>query len=441
MEPNSPGQGANATPSGGAAAGHSGAAAGSAAAANNGAATTLVVAYSANPSAAASVPLIGFRVAEQMRRLTSTVIIVHRRDAAELQQALPDVRVIGAGSARLAAALRAVTTRLFSGKWGIISMLDLPDYLLFDLHAFLIARGVLMRRRVDYALRVNPVSFRFPSLLPRLKVPVYTGPHNGGMQWPPGFRHLDAREKTGERLRWVGDTIHRLFGDSSRYAGIFAAHVQCAQTVPPRDRVRVTLMPENAVERLWPVSPHAGDARRLLFVGRLATFKAVDIAVRALARLPADVHLTIVGDGPERQPLEQLVGQLNLTERVNFVGHRPHAEVARFYAHGGVFVFPSVRESGGGVVLEAMSHGLPCLVAAWGGPMIYTQEAGVTLRVDSPHALEDDLVAAIQRFLDDPAQARRIGELSRDVVRRDYLWSDKITRMHAIAMSGVALQP
>ena len=399
---------------------------------------TVVVAYSANPEAAASVPLIGYRITKGIHDLTSTTVIAHRRDAHALRKVFPPERIKVAGSARFAAALRAVTTRLFAGKWGLISMLDFPDYLLFDLHAYLIGRRMLRRRRVDYVLRVNPISFRFPSLLGRLRAPVFTGPHNGGMDWPPGFRHLDAREGTGQRFRFVGDLLHRLYGDSRRYAGIFVAHDQCAAAVPEADRTKVTLICENGVDQLGEPGPNAGDARRLLYVGRLIPPKAVDVLIRAVARLPEDVRLTIVGDGGERRALERLATQLGVAGRITFEGHRPHDDVWRYYQQAGVFAFPSVRESGGGAVLEAMSYGLPCLVAAWGGPMLYTEETGVHLRVDSPQTLEDDLVAAVRRLLDSPDEARRIGQHSREVIAERYLWSGKVAHLHRHAMAVVA---
>jgi glycosyltransferase involved in cell wall biosynthesis len=156
-----------------------------------------------------------------------------------------------------------------------------------------------------------------------------------------------------------------------------------------------------------------------------------------MARLPEEVRLTVVGDGSERTALERLAADLGVDKRITFEGHRPHDEVWRYYRQGGVFVFPSVRESGGGVVLEAMSYGLPCLVAAWGGPLLYTASTGVHLRVDSAQVLQDDLVAAVHRLLEDPEEARRIGERSRAVIAEQYLWQGKVAQLHRHAMATI----
>lgn len=384
-----------------------------------------IVTSSANPYTTGSVPMIGFKIAASLSRIASTVLVFHARDRNLLTEALLDQRLVFAGSSLFARALRRVSTTLFPGRWNFISIFDFFDYILFDAHTFLILRRLVRRGEIDCVLRVNPISPRFPSLLPRLPVPVFTGPHNGGMRWPPGFRHLEGKERTGQRLRFLGDLAHATYGDLGHYSGIFVAHEMCAQTIPRAHRDKLLLLSENGVDGVKPLSPHAGDASRLLFVGRLTPFKAVDVVIRALARLPEQVHLTVVGGGSQRAELETLAARLSVRERCRFEGERPHSEVDEYYAEAGVFVFPSVRESGGAVVLEAMSHGLPCLVADWGGPPIYTRDTGLHLRVDSPTALEDDLVMNLRRLLEHPEEAREIGRRSREVIDGEYVWSSK----------------
>jgi glycosyltransferase involved in cell wall biosynthesis len=385
----------------------------------------IIVAHTANPLTMGSVPVIGYRICAGLAGLTEATLIFHARHRADLESRFPAERVIYAGSRRIAEALRRISARLFPERWGPMSIIEFLDYLVFDIDAYRKARRVIRRDRVDFVLRVNPISYRFASVLPRLPVPVFTGPHNGGMRWPPAFSHLERSEKTAQKLRFLGDIMHRVYRDTGRYAGIFVAHELCAQTVERSHQDKVIFFPENGVAGIAEPSVWAGDARRLLYVGRMVPFKAVDVALRALARLPDSVGLTLVGDGPARPELEALAARLGVADRCRFTGAKPQAEVRRYYAEAGVLVFPSVRESGGMVVLEAMSHGLPCLVARWGGPAIYTREVGIHLSVDSPRALEDDLVAAVSRLLADPAEARRVGARSRQAIGGQYLWSQK----------------
>jgi glycosyltransferase involved in cell wall biosynthesis len=385
----------------------------------------LIIVYTANPNTTGSVPMIGYQIAAALDKLTNATFIFHARHRQDLAHVFPADHVVYAGSKKLANGLRRLSNWLFPERWGPISIIEFLDYVVFDLDAFCKARRTIGRKKIDFVLRVNPISYRFASVLSRLAVPVFTGPHNGGMEWPPAFAHLERSEKTAEGLRFLGDIMHHLYRDSRRYAGIFVAHDLCAQTVGQQHQDKVIFCSENGVEGVGEPSPWSGDARRLLYVGRLVPFKAVDLIVRAVARLPRIVHLTLVGDGPQRSKLEALASELGIKDRCQFLGAKPHSELDRYYADAGVFVFPSVRESGGMVVLEAMSHALPCLVANWGGPPIYTRDTGIHLRVDSPHDLEDDLVSNVLRLLADPSEGRRIGATSRQVITDQYIWSRK----------------
>lgn len=397
----------------------------------------VVVVYAANPEISTSVPMIGFRIAASMVSQYDAHVVAHRRDRDALLRAIPDATFSFVGAIALGDTIRWVAERLFRGRWGLISILDLPDYAIFDASAYAALLRVTRRWDVSYVLRVNPISFRFPSVLPYLSVPVVTGPHNGGMDWPEGFRHLEAVEadSTG-RVRAVGDMLHRFVRDADGYARILVANEQCARTVPETARHNVSIVSENGVAELPRPSPHRGDARRVLFVGRLNPFKATDIALRAVARMPDDVSLTIVGDGTQRENLEILTDELGIRHRVTFVGHIPHEDVGHYYSLAGVFLFPSVRESGGGVVLEAMSYGLPCVVADWGGPAVYTRNAGIQCRVDGPEVLEDDLVDALTCLLQNPSMAKTIGDNSREVIAQKYLWDGKVQEIHEIAVQA-----
>lgn len=387
--------------------------------------TGIVIAISADPNNPASVPRIGGRVASEVGELVDATFIFHARHRADLAGCFPADSVEYAGSKLLANGLRRLSGRLFPNRWGPISIIEIFDYIVFDVHAYWKARSLVRRRHTDFILRVNPVSYRFASLLPRIRVPVFTGPHNGGMEWPPPFAYLERTEKTGAGLRFFGNIMHFLYRDTSRYTGIFVANELCARTVGAAYREKVIFCPENGVDGVAGPSPWAGDARRLLFVGRLVPVKALDTAIKALSRLPSEVNLTVVGDGPQRRELEDLAETLGVSDRCLFVGQKTHEEVDEYYRNAGAFVFPSVREAGGMAVLEAMSHALPCLVADWGGPALYTRDTGIRLSVESRQALENDLVDSLLRLLNDPDEGRRVGAASQQAVLDHFIWSSK----------------
>ncbi|MDH7637381.1 glycosyltransferase [Sphingomonas oryzagri] len=102
--------------------------------------------------------------------------------------------------------------------------------------------------------------------------------------------------------------------------------------------------------------------RRIVFAGRLVAQKNVALALRTLALLPAEMTLTIVGDGPDRARLEALSLRLGLAGRVRFVGFV--ADIAPYLTDADLFLLPSRFEGYPAVLIEALAAGLPVVATA-----------------------------------------------------------------------------
>jgi glycosyltransferase involved in cell wall biosynthesis len=105
-----------------------------------------------------------------------------------------------------------------------------------------------------------------------------------------------------------------------------------------------------------------------IFVGRLTKQKSLTTLLQALAiasRSCSSLHLTLLGEGPERTALEQQALALGITKQITFAGYDPNVESYLRSAH--IFVLPSVAEGISNALLEAMSLGLPCLASSVGG--------------------------------------------------------------------------
>jgi glycosyltransferase involved in cell wall biosynthesis len=132
---------------------------------------------------------------------------------------------------------------------------------------------------------------------------------------------------------------------------------KCVQKVVPENRTSVI--------PLWMPSMPPYRARknplalptRVLYVGRLERYKGLHLLLEALRGIP-DVRLTVVGDGSYRSELQRLAEGID----VRFEGFQPHP--AKYYAEADIFVMPSLGPEGFGIVtMEAMAHGLPCIVS------------------------------------------------------------------------------
>ena len=191
---------------------------------------------------------------------------------------------------------------------------------------------------------------------------------------------------------------------------------------------RLHLIP-NAVdcERFSAGSPHSDDALRVVFVGRHAPVKGLDVLLRAWALLvrPRGARLVLVGDGPETTPLRSLADQLGVSESVDFPGMV--ADVAPVLRGASIYVQPSHQEGLPNAVLEAMAAHLPVVATRVSGneDVIDHGRSGLLVPSGDPQAL----AAALQVLLDDPTQRERLGRAAAAEVRRGFATGQILTAL------------
>jgi glycosyltransferase involved in cell wall biosynthesis len=173
----------------------------------------------------------------------------------------------------------------------------------------------------------------------------------------------------------------------------------------------------------------ASGKLRVLFVGRLIPVKGVSMMLDAVQRVRknVDIHLTIVGDGPLRRDIEDEVKRRELSDVVHLTGNLPLRDVAAHYREADLFCLPSVRESGGAVLLEAMACGVPVAAVAYGGPAeIVDEQVGRLLPANGPEALVQALVQMFEEAAAEPDIWRRKGIEGRRRAEQRYGWEAKI---------------
>jgi glycosyltransferase involved in cell wall biosynthesis len=144
--------------------------------------------------------------------------------------------------------------------------------------------------------------------------------------------------------------------------------------------------PAGVGEEFLAPAPAQPWAWRLLYVGRIDERKGIDTAVRALAQLPGEATLDVVGSGDDEAQarLQALVDELDLSERVRFVGSVPREQLPERYAAADVAVFPvRWREPWGVVPLEAMGIGRPVVATGRGGSGEYLRDGANALLFDA----------------------------------------------------------
>ena len=287
--------------------------------------------------------------------------------------------------------------------------------------------------------QVIPVSPKEPSVMSSLGVPVVFGPLNGGMDYPIAFKDYEGKftvlvNKVG---RWLSKPINLVCTGKRRAAAIMVANKRTQNALPSHLQGDVHTIVENGVDlSIWKQSPVENIAQTptFIFVGRLVDWKAVDLLLEAFFQAAEKVGpmiLNIVGDGDQRQSLEDIVSQHSSSPgKVCFYGWLTQTEVAPYLTQATALVLPSLYECGGAVVLEAMASSVPVISTDWGGPSDYLDsECGFLIQPSSKSDLIDGFSDAMVRLSLDSALAKKMGSHGREKIIREYDWEKKADKV------------
>lgn len=370
-----------------------------------------------------------------------TWLLTHSRTRSELLSLFPEStsRIVFSEDTWLQVFLARVREK--TSLHSIHMILDSLSHAVTQLDQRAKAKRLIRSEGIDFVLEPMPVSPKQPSLMFGLGAPVIVGPLNGGMAYPPAFR---SRQGFLDRalvalLRWLSGSLHLLFPGKRRASLILVANQRTRDALPwSVKHVPVEVLVENGIEPERWSRPRSQDSNsvseafRFAFVGRLVPWKGVDILLAAFARFAGsrDGQLHVFGDGPERPGLEHAVRALGLEGRVIFHGFVAQDQLPAMLSEMDSLVLPSLFESGGAVVLEAMALGLPVIATNWGGPADYLDErCGILVEPESASGFEEGLLAAMTRLAEDPELARQLGAAGHARALKDYSWPAKIDRL------------
>jgi glycosyltransferase involved in cell wall biosynthesis len=407
----------------------------------------LVIAEAANPEWV-SVPLVGWNMTQALREVADVHVVTHVRNQAAIERAglVHGVDFTCIDNEALSRPLWQLAERVRGGPgvgWTTLAALSWPSYMLFE-HLLWRKLGSRIRAREwDVVHRVTPLSPTIPSpitrKLRRAGVPFIVGPLNGGTPWPAQFD--SARRVEREWLSYVRGFYrflpgYRSMGEQSS-ALIVASRSTWAE-LPERWRDRAVYIPENGIDPkrfITRAERVPSGPLRMIFVGRLVPYKGADMLIDAAAHALRDgrVCLELVGDGPQMAELRAQVNRLGIAGSVRFHGWQNQQQVAQLLAAADLFTFPSIREFGGGAVLEAMACGVPPLVVDYGGPgELVTEQTGYAVQLGSRSEIVDRIRSTLDTIVASPEQLLAKGHAARERVERLFTWSRKAEQIHAV---------
>lgn len=425
----------------------------------------LLIAELANPEWV-SVPLEGWSHASAIRKLADVHVVTHWRNEGAIDRAGWQRNTDGAigwqefegepgqlkwggsdyssiNTEWVSRPLENIAQKLRGGQnkgWTTITAFSSIAYYDFERQVAKQFGKAIRAGEFDVVHRLTPLSptassYSLPKLCRKAGVPFMVGPLNGGVPWPEAFDAVRRQEK--EWLSYVRDAYRLLPGyklTRKAAAAVLVGSKDTMELEPQWAKDQFVYVPENAVEPerfAEALSEEPGPASlplKLAFVGRLVPYKGADMLIDAAAELAkaGQVEVNIYGDGPEMPRLKQMVADHGIESNVHLHGWVEHTELNKHLRSNHLFTFPSIREFGGAVCLEAMISGVVPVVVAYGGPAeLVTPATGYTV----PIGTRDSIVAGMKQHLEtlvaDPSVIQPLAVAGRARVLKHFTWDAK----------------
>ena len=399
----------------------------------------LIIAEAANPEWV-SVPLVGWSLARALTAVADVHLVtqVRNRDAILRAGLIEGQDFTAIDSEALARPLWALGSLLRGGEGKGFTTLQLINALSYPHFERLVWRRFgddIRAGRYDIVHRITPLSPTIASPLAarcaEAGVPFVLGPLNGGVPWPKAFDA--ARRAEREWLSYLRGAYKLLPGRDRTLrhaAAILAGSRHTASEVPPEHQDRVIWLPENAIDpqRFSGQADPVPGPLRACFIGRLVPYKGPDMLLEAAAPLLREgrMVLDIIGDGPMLDALKAQAARDGVAGAVRFHGWLTQEALRDVALRSGVMAFPSVREFGGGAVLEAMALGLAPVVVDYAGPgELVTDGVGYKVPMGDRAAIVAEFRRLLAGLAADPDGVSATGGSARARVRTHFTWAAK----------------
>lgn len=322
-------------------------------------------------------------------------------------------------------------------------------YFLWQIGAWWKARELVRHEHFDLVHHLTWGTFRFPSFMGFLGVPFVYGPLGGADRAPLRLRRsMPRREALFELIRDVNLVLS--FLDPIVWLSLRSADLILAKTEENKQFInffapaKVILAEEiGCGDLLAPIVVDTDEgvkSVRLFYAGRLIGLKGVHFAIRALAKVNAggvDAVLYIAGDGPMLEYLKNLAKVLGVFDQVVFLGKMPRDELLKKYADMDLFVFPSLHDSSGNVVLEALASSLPVICLDLGGPKCFVDSTCGRV-INTKDKSEDEVTIAMANEIVDISRNRSLHEKLKEGAHEKALglsWEKQIGKAYMLIQS------
>lgn len=311
-------------------------------------------------------------------------------------------------------------------------------YWLWQIGIIPLIKKIIEEQHPDYTMHLTFGSLWMPTFLPFFHVPFIWGPLGGADGVPKKYlKELPLKQRVIQSFRYILIITARfnplIVVPSKAAVAILGRTRNNTMAIPAKYRDKCYVVLETAMEdKLLLQDSKIKESREkveIISTGRLVPFKNIAMAIEALKIVYDDgylFHYTIVGKGPEKTHIEELVNKYHLENAVTLIGEVSREEVIEYLSGADIYLFPSLREGGSWALMEAMAAELPVVCFDWTGTGVITDDSCANrIKPTTPKRDVQKFAQALENMITNPTKRKEMGLRAKKRIIDDYNWKEK----------------
>ena len=311
-------------------------------------------------------------------------------------------------------------------------------YIVWQFGIIGLVRKLIKQYDIEYALHLTMGSIWMPTFLSFMPAKFMWGPTGGGEAIPTSF--IKTLSWKGRFLQYFRFLLKYsiYINPLTLYSAIKAEKIfyrtdMTRDLLPKPLRKKCVFLADGAIEPDI-IDKHIrknreDDVVRLVATSRFIHTKNIVTIIEAMHLLPKNlnVHLTLVGSGPEEKRIKNLIEQYQLNDKIDHIPFVPRDDVFKILESSDIYLFASLKEACNLSLLEAMAIGLPVICLNWTGMALSTDDrSAIRLKPTTPEQMPKDMAEAIIKLAQDKNLRELMGGAGRERVKAIFNWKAKV---------------
>lgn len=309
-------------------------------------------------------------------------------------------------------------------------------YYLWLIKAYFLIKKLNKKERFDIVHHVTFVNDWLPSYPSILPIPFVWGPVGGSNMFVPAsfYKFIGIKNSLKEILRKFFQKLFIYLDPSYRLTlkrskKIIVCNNNSYNNIPKRYHYKTEIHTQMGISNVSKYYKRNNKKLRIVYGGLLLYWKGINLVLDGFIKFHKifpNSELIIIGSGPEEYNLKKVVKNNDLNDNVTFINFLPQKEFMNELKKADVFLFPSFHDSGGMVIVEAMSFGVPVICLDIGGPgFSVTEKTGIKIKPINPNQTIECIVESLIKLAKNPKLREKMGRDAIERVKKEFLWENK----------------